>query len=58
MLTRDYTQFTSHPHVHPQMEQAILPLLPSAEHHHNGWYLFSRPPEVMRLSWPGWLVTY
>jgi len=25
--------FTCHPHVYPQMERAILPLVPAAEHH-------------------------
>ena len=27
--------FTCHLHLYPQMELAILPLLPAAEHHHT-----------------------
>jgi len=51
--------FTCHPHVHPQMKWAILPLLPSLiASLHIGWYSFSVPLRVGgRVGLGVWLHT-
>ena len=50
--------FTSHPHVYPQVEWTIPAFTPQPQSVTALWtVLIFRPAEGRRLSWPEWLVT-
>jgi len=58
MLTRNYTVLpATDTFIHEWNEPSCL-YFPAAEHHRTLIGTHSRPTEVRRLSWPGWLVIY